>query len=190
MGLKNVKQRNLVWPAVFVLAIGALAASYLIYQSNTDTSDTESTRNVSTQQDKNQKTNIQQQDNSLAVEQKESTATVITTGDSEFGSILFDGQDQAIYIWEVEESAEAECYDGCAVAWPPVLTDGAPQAKGGVNSDLLGTTKRTDGSTQVTYDGHPLYYYEHEDAGEVKCHNVSTHGGLWWVVQPDGSRAK
>ena len=49
---------------------------------------------------------------------------------------------------------------------------------------LLGTTRRTDGTTQVTYAGHPLYYYAHEGPNEVKCHNVSTHGGLWWVVTP------
>lgn len=118
-----------------------------------------------------------------------STGTVITTGDSEFGTMLFNDKRQAIYIWEVEESTKAECYGDCAVAWPPVLTDGAPRATGGVRNDLLGTTTRTDGSVQVTYNGHPLYYYAHEEAGEVECHNVRTHGGLWWVIQPNGIRA-
>lgn len=118
------------------------------------------------------------------------TGTVITTGDSQFGTMLFNEKKQAIYIWELEESSKAECYGDCAEAWPPVLTDGAPRAVGEVNGDLLGTTKRSDGNTQVTYNGHPLYYYAHEGAGEVKCHNVSTHGGLWWVVQPNGNRAE
>jgi predicted lipoprotein with Yx(FWY)xxD motif len=117
------------------------------------------------------------------------TGTVITTGDSQFGTMLFNEKKQAIYIWELEESDKAECYGDCAEAWPPVLTDGQPQATGGVNSGLLGTTKRTDGTTQVTYNGHPLYYYAHEGPGEVKCHNIKTHGGLWWVIQPDGNRA-
>lgn len=117
------------------------------------------------------------------------SGTAITTGNSEFGTMLFNAKKQAIYIWELEESAKPECYGGCAKVWPPVLTDGEPLATGGVNNSLLGTTKRTDGSTQVTYNGHPLYYYAHEGAGEVKCHNVSTHGGLWWVIQPSGSRA-
>lgn len=120
---------------------------------------------------------------------KLTTSAVITTGDSKFGTMLFDEKGQAIYIWELEESTKAECYEDCAEAWPPVLTDGAPRATGSVNKDLLGTTKRTDGKTQVTYNGHPLYYYAHEEAGEVKCHNVSTHGGLWWVIQPSGIRA-
>lgn len=117
------------------------------------------------------------------------SGTVITTGDSQFGTMLFNEKKQAIYIWELEESDKAECYGDCAEAWPPVLTDGEPQATGGVNGSLLGTTKRTDGTTQVTYNGHPLYYYAHEEPGEVKCHNISTHGGLWWVIQPDGNRA-
>jgi predicted lipoprotein with Yx(FWY)xxD motif len=121
--------------------------------------------------------------------EKVTTGAVITTGDSEFVTMLFNDKKQAIYIWELEESMKAECYDDCAEAWPPVLTDGAPHAAGSVNKDLLGTTLRTDGSTQVTYNGHPLYYYAHEKAGEVKCHNIRTHGGLWWVIQPNGIRA-
>ena len=123
-------------------------------------------------------------------ESKKVTAgAIITTGDSEFGSMLFNDKTQAIYIWELEESTKAECYGDCAEAWPPVLTDGAPRAAGSVKKDLLGTTQRTDGKTQVTYNGHPLYYYAHEKAGEVKCHNIRTHGGLWWVIQPSGNRA-
>jgi predicted lipoprotein with Yx(FWY)xxD motif len=115
--------------------------------------------------------------------------TAITTRSSDFGQILFGPKRQAIYMWESEQSDTPECYGGCAEAWPPVLTDGRPRASGAVDADLLGTTKRKDGSTQVTYGGHPLYYYAHEGPGEVKCHNVATHGGLWWVVQPDGERA-
>jgi predicted lipoprotein with Yx(FWY)xxD motif len=117
------------------------------------------------------------------------TGTVITTGDSEFGTMLFNEKKQAIYIWEREKSEKPECYGDCAEAWPPVLTDGKPQAAGSVNGNILGTTKRTDGSVQVTYNGHPLYYYAHEGPGEVECHNISTHGGLWWVIQPSGNRA-
>lgn len=117
------------------------------------------------------------------------SGTAITTGSSEFGTILFGPDRQAIYIWESEQSAKPECYGSCAEAWPPVLTDGRPQASDAADIDLLGTTKRRDGSTQVTYGGHPLYYYAHEGPGEVKCHNVATHGGLWWVVQSDGDPA-
>ena len=69
-----------------------------------------------------------------------------------------------------------------------MLTTGTPRAAGGVDASLLGTTKRSDGSNQVTYNGHPLYYYAHEGPGEVECHDIATHGGLWWVVTPAGDR--
>lgn len=115
--------------------------------------------------------------------------TVITSGDSQFGEMLFDANDQAIYMFDVERTATPECYDDCAVAWPPVLTDGAPQPDGSIDPDLLGTTERSDGSIQVTYNDHPLYYYAHEGPGEVKCHNVNLNGGLWYVVQPNGDPA-
>lgn len=115
--------------------------------------------------------------------------TVITSGDSQFGEMLFDTNDQAIYMFDVEQTSTPECYDDCAIAWPPVLTDGTPQADGNLDPDLLGTTERSDGSIQVTYNDHPLYYYAHEAPGEVKCHNVDLNGGLWYVVQPDGDPA-
>lgn len=132
---------------------------------------------------------MQPQDNPQVASQEEATGTVIKTGDSQYGPMLFDNTGQAIYIWQLEDSSTAECYDNCAQEWPPVLTNGTPVASGNVNTQLLGTTKRTDGTTQVTYDGHPLYFYAHEKPGEVECHNIRTHGGLWWVIQPNGNRA-
>jgi predicted lipoprotein with Yx(FWY)xxD motif len=114
--------------------------------------------------------------------------TVITLGDSEFGSMLFDSKRQAIYIFERDKSGESACYGECAEAWPPVFTKGEPQAAKGVEASLLGTVKRRDGRTQVTYAGKPLYFYAHEGPGEVLCHNVNLNGGLWWVVGPDGMR--
>lgn len=114
--------------------------------------------------------------------------TEITVGDSEFGSMLFDSNDQAIYIFENDPNGETVCYGECAEAWPPVLTDGEPQAGEGVDRELLGTIERRDGELQVTYAGQPLYFYVDEGPGEVRCHNVDLNGGLWWVVGPDGER--
>jgi len=114
--------------------------------------------------------------------------TEITTQDSQFGAVLFDGAGQAVYIWEVEEPSRPECYDDCAALWPPVLTDGVPVATGAVHAPLLGTVKRSDGARQITYNGHPLYYYVHEGPHEVTCHDVATHGGLWWAVRASGDR--
>ena len=114
--------------------------------------------------------------------------TTIAVGDSEFGEMLFDSKKQAIYIFENDRPDESVCYDECAEAWPPVLTRGKPTPGNGVDASLIGTTERTDGTLQVTYDDQPLYYYAHEGPGEVKCHNVNLNGGFWWVVGPDGER--
>jgi predicted lipoprotein with Yx(FWY)xxD motif len=103
--------------------------------------------------------------------------------------ILFDKTGQAIYLFDKEKSSTSACYGACAEAWPPVVTTGRPVAVGGVKQSLLGTTKRTDGTTQVTYGGHPLYYYAHEGKNEVKCHNITGFGGLWLVVTATGEAA-
>ena len=113
--------------------------------------------------------------------------TEVKLASSQFGEILFDADDQAIYLFDKETSSKPDCYGDCAAAWPPVLTDGDPAAGSGANAKLLGTTERDDGSTQVTYNGHPLYYYAHEGPGEVKCHNVEGFGGLWLVLDAAGN---
>ena len=103
--------------------------------------------------------------------------------------MLYDDTGQAIYLFDVETTAEPQCTGECAVAWPPVVTDGEPVAGKGVNPSLLGTTERADGRLQVTYNDHPLYFYAHEGKHEVLCHDVFLNGGNWYVVQPDGDPA-
>jgi predicted lipoprotein with Yx(FWY)xxD motif len=112
--------------------------------------------------------------------------TTVVLSDSEFGEMIYDADDQAIYVFERDRSEESTCYGECATAWPPVITSGDPIAESGADSSLLGTTERRDGSLQVTYAGRPLYYYAHEGPGEVRCHNVDLNGGFWWVVGADG----
>src|SRR5918992_2174412 len=118
----------------------------------------------------------------------ERTGTRITLRDSEYGPMLFDSRKQAIYIFERDRKGKAVCYGEWAEAWPPVYTDGEPRAGEGVRQSLLGTVERRDGKLQVTYAGRPLYFYDHEGPGEVRCHNVNLNGGLWWVVGADGKR--
>jgi predicted lipoprotein with Yx(FWY)xxD motif len=113
--------------------------------------------------------------------------TTIEVSDSDYGPILFDSRNQAIYLFDKEEGERSECYGACADAWPPVLTEGEPQAAGETDARLLGTIERDDGTTQVTYGGHPLYFYAHEGPGQVLCHNVEEFGGLWLVVTPQGN---
>jgi predicted lipoprotein with Yx(FWY)xxD motif len=116
------------------------------------------------------------------------SGTAIKLGDSQFGDVLFGGEnDQAIYLFDVDEQDKSNCSGDCAVAWPPVFTEGTPEAVGGVDEKLLGTTERDDG-TQVTYNGHPLYYYVNEGPGVVRCSNVFLNGGLWFAVNPSGDQ--
>lgn len=113
----------------------------------------------------------------------------IKVADSSFGPMLYDASGQAIYLFDKEQTSRSECYDACAEAWPPVFTKGEPVAIQGAEQSLLDTTRRRDGRMQVTYAGHPLYFYAHEGKNQVLCHNVEGFGGLWLVVQPDGDPA-
>ena len=115
--------------------------------------------------------------------------TRITVRPSDFGPMLFDARGQAIYLLDREATRKPRCYDACAEAWPPVLTEGDPVAIGATQRGMLGTTRRPDGTVQVTYGGHPLYFYAHEEPGQVLCHNVEEYGGRWLVVTPDGEAA-
>ncbi len=122
-----------------------------------------------------------------AIDRASEPGVTIATADSQFGQVLFDGDDRAIYFFDKERSGRSECYGGCATAWPPVVTDGKPQAAAGAQTKLLGTVERDDGSTQVTYDGRPLYYYVDDPRGQLLCHGVEEFGGVWLAVQPDGA---
>jgi predicted lipoprotein with Yx(FWY)xxD motif len=111
----------------------------------------------------------------------------IVAKDSEFGRVLFDANGQVVYVFEIDRPNRSNCTSAeCVKAWPPVLTRQPPSAGSGVDAGQLGTIRRSDGKLQVTYNGRPLYFYEHERPGEIKCHNVNLHGGLWWVVTPKG----
>lgn len=112
----------------------------------------------------------------------------IVADESDFGRVLFDANGQVIYVFEIDGRDQSNCTsEECAKAWPPVLTEEQPTAGAGVDAGLLGTIRRDDGTLQVTYNERPLYFYEHEGPGEIKCHNVDLHGGLWWVVTPSGN---
>ena len=116
-------------------------------------------------------------------------ARIVAKG-SPYGRVLFDANGQVVYAFELDRKNRTNCTRAdCVKAWPPVLTREKPSAGAGVESRLLGTIRRRDGRLQVTYNGRPLYFYEHESRGEIRCHNVDLHGGLWWVVTPRGNPA-
>ena len=118
-----------------------------------------------------------------------STWPVVTTTGSAFGTVLVDGRRQAIYLFDRETGRTPRCYGACAAAWPPVLADALPQARRQVRAGLLGTVQRRGGARQVTYGGHPLYFYAHEGPGQLLCHDVVEYGGRWLAVTPRGVAA-
>lgn len=113
------------------------------------------------------------------------TPTVAVRG-SDYGRILFDGANRALYAFTRDPRGKATCYGACAEAWPPYLVRKPLRAGPGTMRSLLGTTRRRDGTRQLTYAGKPLYYYQHDPRGKVLCQNVREFGGLWLVVRPSG----
>ena len=114
------------------------------------------------------------------------TAT-LTAHSSRYGKILFDGRGRVLYLFARDRGGRSSCSGACAQAWPPLLTKGVPKGLSGVNAKLLGTTRRSDGTLQVTYAKHPLYYFKGDTKpGQIKCQDVSNFGGLWLVVSNNG----
>jgi|SRR3954451_20894057 predicted lipoprotein with Yx(FWY)xxD motif len=108
----------------------------------------------------------------------------VMTADSDFGQIVVDAEGRTLYVFDPDEGKKSTCYDDCEASWPPLLTDGSPSGDG-VDASLLGTTERKDGSTQVTLDGWPLYYFAGDQApGDTNGQGV---GEVWHVVAPDGT---
>jgi predicted lipoprotein with Yx(FWY)xxD motif len=106
---------------------------------------------------------------------------------SRYGKVLFDANGRALYLFTRDRTSRSRCYGKCASAWPPFLTGAKPRAGAGASAKLLGTTKRSNGKTQVTYRGHPLYYYKGDrKPGQILCQGVAEFGGTWLVVTPGG----
>ena len=105
------------------------------------------------------------------------------------GKFLADGQGRALYLFEADKGSTSTCAGACAAAWPPVTASAMPMAGGGVSQSLLGTTKRADGTEQLTYNGHPLYYFSADTgSGMAKGQGVKAFGADWYVVNAKGSK--
>jgi predicted lipoprotein with Yx(FWY)xxD motif len=115
-------------------------------------------------------------------------AVVRVSHNDTLGQFLADGKGMTLYMYTKDAKGTSNCYDKCATAWPPLNTGGAPVAGGGIDGSLLGTTTRTDGKTQVTYNGWPLYYwFKDQQPGDTTGQNV---GGVWFVLSPKGDIIK
>jgi predicted lipoprotein with Yx(FWY)xxD motif len=104
------------------------------------------------------------------------------------GRFLVDSQGHSLYLFEKDEDGESYCSGACAAVWPPLETSAKPRGATGVDTAALGTTKRDDGDLQVTYHGHPLYYYaaDASTAGRTKGEDVKQFGDSWYLVDARG----
>jgi predicted lipoprotein with Yx(FWY)xxD motif len=116
-----------------------------------------------------------------------STGTVVKVARSRFGLILVDSKGITLYDFPPDKGTTSVCYGACAALWPPLLTNGKPVAGPGIRASLLGTTKRKNGKLEVTYGGHPLYYFVTDrKPGQTTGQGVNQFGGPWWVISPAG----
>jgi predicted lipoprotein with Yx(FWY)xxD motif len=117
------------------------------------------------------------------------TAATVDLRTVSLGQILVDAQGRTLYLFEADKGGKSNCDGPCATAWPPLLSTGAPQAAMGASASLIGTTTRGDGTTQVTYAGHPLYYFVGDKApGDTTGQDIDQFGAKWYVLAKDGKK--
>jgi predicted lipoprotein with Yx(FWY)xxD motif len=116
------------------------------------------------------------------------STTGITTATSSGGTFLVTSSGRAVYLWAKDTGDMSACTGACAGAWPPVTTTGTVTASGGAKASELGTITRSDGTKQVTYDGHPLYFFVGDTGpGTASGQGSDNFGAKWWLVAPNGS---
>lgn len=118
------------------------------------------------------------------------TVAVVTTKHNKLGTVLAAGSKKlTVYLFEADTSSAPTCAGTCASVWPPVTTSGQPQAGGQAVASDLGTITRPDGTKQVTYKSHPLYYYAKDgDAGDAYGAGIKSFGAGWYVLAPSGNK--
>jgi predicted lipoprotein with Yx(FWY)xxD motif len=117
------------------------------------------------------------------------TPTTIDLANSKLGQILADNEGHSLYLFEADTSATSTCVSaGCVTEWPPLIANGSPQVGAGLAANQLGTTTRADGHQQVTYHGHPLYYFAGDSQpGATAGQGLNDNGGAWYLVHTDGT---
>lgn len=119
---------------------------------------------------------------------KPSSASV-TLNPAKLGGLLADGKGRTLYLFEADRTSMSTCYSACASLWPPLTTSGGVRGSSAILASQLGTTKRTDGTTEVTYHGHPLYYYAGDsNPGDITGQGLNQFGAKWYVVARDGNK--
>ena len=117
------------------------------------------------------------------------TAARLGAASTSLGRIVVDGKARTLYLFEKDKGRRSSCYGACAAYWPPALTHGKPRARTGLKQSLLGTTRRRNGTVQVTYAGHPLYRYAGDTRpGQTTGAGLQDFGGGWDPISPAGKK--
>jgi predicted lipoprotein with Yx(FWY)xxD motif len=116
-------------------------------------------------------------------------AATVDLRKTRLGRVLVTSSGRTLYLFEKDRGGKSSCYSSCAKFWPPYLTSGKPHAGTGVRAALLGTTRRTDGKLQVTYNKHPLYRFSMDTAaGQTKGEGLKAFGAEWYVLGANGKK--
>jgi predicted lipoprotein with Yx(FWY)xxD motif len=125
--------------------------------------------------------------NSSATTTAPSGVATVSAASTSLGMVLVDGGGRTLYLFEKDQPNQSACAGACAAAWPVDQTSVTPKAGSGVTASMLGTIKRSDNTTQVTYNKHPLYYFQGDSgAGQQNGQGVDAFGAKWFVVNPAG----
>ena len=128
---------------------------------------------------------------STAASASSGAGAAIDAKKSGLGTILVDSKGMSLYLFEKDKGPTSSCSGACAAAWPPVTSTGAATAGAGLVKAKLGTTTRSDGTKQVTYNGHPLYTYAGDSsAGQTNGEALKQFGAEWYVLSPAGSKVE
>jgi predicted lipoprotein with Yx(FWY)xxD motif len=115
------------------------------------------------------------------------TALLNSDDTPSLGNVVVGPNGRTLYIFRKDTGSTSTCSGACAEAWPPLTTDGSITTSGGVSPGLVKTVRRSDGKTQVTLDGHPLYYYGGDGAaGQTNGQGLNAFGALWYALSPSG----
>jgi predicted lipoprotein with Yx(FWY)xxD motif len=118
-------------------------------------------------------------------------AARVGAASTRLGRVVVDSKGRTLYLFEKDKNRRSACYGPCATYWPALLTHGKPVARAGAKQSLLGTTRRTNGSQQVTYAGHPLYRFALDrKPGQTSGEGLQDFGGGWDAVSPAGKKVE
>jgi predicted lipoprotein with Yx(FWY)xxD motif len=125
----------------------------------------------------------------IAAARPAARSATLTTAHTGLGRIVVDGRGRALYLFEKDRQGRSNCSGTCAVYWPPLLTSGKSIAIKGAKQSLLGSIRRADGSRQVTYAGHPVYFFSGDTGrGQTNGEGLKDFGAGWYVLTPAGKK--